>query len=73
VSIITYVEGILSSEISGSHDYGYEDDMTVIIVVLGDLLVRVLAIGTKVCGLRPDRWRWIFKVDKNPQHTFLRE
>jgi hypothetical protein len=32
----------------------------------------VLATGPKVRGFDPDRGRWIFKGDKNPEHHFLR-
>jgi hypothetical protein len=39
---------------------------------LGGLVVSVLATGPKVRGFDPDRWRWIFKGDKNPEHHFLR-
>jgi hypothetical protein len=41
-------------------------------VVLGDIMVIVLAIVPKVRGFKPDRGRWIFKGDKNPQHAFFR-
>jgi hypothetical protein len=41
-------------------------------VVLGGLVVGVLATGPKVRGFDPDRGRWIFKGDKNPEHHFLR-
>jgi hypothetical protein len=40
------------------------------IVALGGLVVRVLATGPKVRGFDPDRGRWIFKGDKNPEHNF---
>jgi hypothetical protein len=33
-------------------------------VVLDGLVVSVLAIGPKVCGLKPSRGRWTFKDDK---------
>jgi hypothetical protein len=33
---------------------------------LGGVVVIVLVIGPKVRGLKPDRGRWTFKVDKNP-------
>jgi hypothetical protein len=36
------------------------------------LVVSVLATGPKVRGFDPDRGRWIFKGDKNPEHHFLR-
>jgi hypothetical protein len=42
------------------------------LVVLGGLVVSVLATGSKVSGLRPDRGQWIFKGDKDPQYAFLR-
>jgi hypothetical protein len=42
------------------------------IVTLGGLVVSVLATGPKVRGFDPDRVRWIFKGDKNPEHNFLR-
>jgi hypothetical protein len=42
------------------------------IVDLGGLVVSVLATGPKVRGFDPDRGRWIFKGDKNPEHNFLR-
>jgi hypothetical protein len=32
----------------------------------------VLATGPKVRGFDPDRGRWIFKGDENPEHHFLR-
>jgi hypothetical protein len=35
-------------------------------------LDSVLATGPKVRGFDPDRGRWIFKGDKNPEHHFLR-
>jgi hypothetical protein len=38
-------------------------------VDLGGLVVSVLATGPKVRD--PDRGRWIFKGDKNPEHNFL--
>jgi hypothetical protein len=38
---------------------------------LGGLVVSVLATGPKVRGCDPDRGRWIFKGDKNPEHDFL--
>jgi hypothetical protein len=41
-------------------------------VDLGGLVVSVLATGPKVRGIDPDRGRWIFKGDKNPEHHFLR-
>jgi hypothetical protein len=41
-------------------------------VFLGSLEVSVLAIGPNVRGFKPGQGRWIFKVDKNPQHAFLR-
>jgi hypothetical protein len=41
-------------------------------VALGGLVVSVLATGSKVRGFDPDRGRWIFKGDKNPEHHFLR-
>jgi hypothetical protein len=41
-------------------------------VDLGELVVSVLATGPKVRGFDPDRGRWIFKGDKNPEHHFLR-
>jgi hypothetical protein len=37
------------------------------IVDLGGLVVSVLATGPKVRGFDPDRGRWIFKDDKNPE------
>jgi hypothetical protein len=36
------------------------------------LVISVLATGPKVRGFDPDRGRWIFKGDKNPEHRFLR-
>jgi hypothetical protein len=36
-------------------------------VVLVGLVVSVLATGPKVRGFDPDRGRWIFKGDKNPE------
>jgi hypothetical protein len=38
---------------------------------LGGVVVSVLANGTKGCGFKTRPRRWIFKGDKNPQHTFL--
>ena len=32
----------------------------------------MLAFGTQVRGLKPDKSRWIFRGEKNPQHAFLR-
>jgi hypothetical protein len=37
----------------------------------GGVVVSVLAAEPKGCGFKTRRRRWIFKVDKNPQHTFL--
>jgi hypothetical protein len=42
-------------------------------VTLGGLVVSVLATWPKVRGFDPDRGRWIFKGDKNPEHNFLRK
>jgi hypothetical protein len=42
-------------------------------VDLVGLMVSVLATGPKVRGFDPDRGRWIFKGDKNPEHNFLRK
>jgi hypothetical protein len=39
---------------------------------LGGLVVSVLATGPKVRGFDPDRGRWIFKGDKNPELHFFR-
>jgi hypothetical protein len=51
-------------------------DLNIIIHVLcvdiGGLVVSVLATGPKVRGFDPNRGRWIFKGDKNPEHHFLR-
>jgi hypothetical protein len=41
-------------------------------IALGGLVVSVLATGPKDRGFDPDRGRWIFKGDKNPEHHFLR-
>jgi hypothetical protein len=41
-------------------------------VALGELVVSVLATGTKVRGFDPDQGRWIFKGDNNPEPHFLR-
>jgi hypothetical protein len=38
-------------------------------VDLGGLVVSVLATGSKVRGFDPDRGRWIFKGDKNPENS----
>jgi hypothetical protein len=38
---------------------------------LGGVVISVLATGSKGCGFKTRPWRWIFKGDKNPQHTFL--
>jgi hypothetical protein len=35
------------------------------LVILSGLVVIVLAIVPKVCGLKPGRGRWIFMIDKN--------
>jgi hypothetical protein len=35
-------------------------------------VVSMLATGPKVRGFDPDRGRWIFNGDKNPEHHFLR-
>jgi hypothetical protein len=45
---------------------------TIQFVALGGLVVSVLATGPKIRGFDPDRGRWIFKGDKNPEHYFLR-
>jgi hypothetical protein len=37
---------------------------------LGGVVVSVLATGPKGCGFKTRLRRWIFKGDKNPQHTF---
>jgi hypothetical protein len=50
----------------------YKDISSVLYVGLGGLVVSVLATGPKVRGFDPDRGRWIFKGDKNPEHHFLR-
>jgi hypothetical protein len=34
-------------------------------------LIVDIATGPKVRGFDPDRGRWIFKGDKNPEHHFL--
>jgi hypothetical protein len=38
---------------------------------LGGVVVSVLATGPKGYGFKTRTRRWIFKGDKNPQHTFL--
>jgi hypothetical protein len=38
---------------------------------LSGVVVSVLATGPKGCWFKTRPRRWIFKVDKNPQHTFL--
>jgi hypothetical protein len=38
---------------------------------LGGVVVSVLATRPKVCGFKTQPRLWIFKGDKNPQHTFL--
>jgi hypothetical protein len=38
---------------------------------LGGVVVSVLATGPKGFGFKTRPRRWIFKDDKNPQHTFL--
>jgi hypothetical protein len=38
---------------------------------LGGVVVSVLTTGPKGCGFKTRPRRWIFKGDKNPQHTFL--
>ena len=35
----------------------------------GGLVDSMLASGTKVCGFKPGRSRWIFTGRKNPQHA----
>ena len=35
-------------------------------------MVSVLDTGPKFRGFDPDRGRWTFKGDKNPEHNFLR-
>jgi hypothetical protein len=42
-------------------------------VVLGDLVVIVLVIGSKFLGFKPGLGRWIFKGDKNSVHAFFSE
>jgi hypothetical protein len=37
-----------------------------------DLVVIVLAIGSKVRGFKLGLGRWLFKVDENPYHDFHR-
>jgi hypothetical protein len=37
----------------------------------GAVVVSMLTAGPKGCGFKTRPRRWIFKVDKNPQHTFL--
>jgi hypothetical protein len=51
---------------------GKSHQVHVLNVDLGGLVVSVLATGPKVRGFDPDRGRWIFKGDKNPEHHFLR-
>jgi hypothetical protein len=46
-------------------------DTTGYLVDLGGLVVSVLATGPKVRGFDPDRGRWVFKGDKNPEHHFF--
>jgi hypothetical protein len=38
---------------------------------LSGVVVSVLATGPKGCRFKTRPRRWIFKGDKNPQHTFL--
>jgi hypothetical protein len=38
---------------------------------LGGVVVSVLATGPKGCRFKTPPRRWVFKGDKNPQHTFL--
>jgi hypothetical protein len=38
---------------------------------IGGVVVSVLATGPKGCVFKTRPRRWIFKGDKNPQHTFL--
>jgi hypothetical protein len=52
--------------------FSFKDVISSIHVDLGGLVVSVLATGPKVRGFDPDRGRWIFKGDKNPEH-FLSE
>jgi hypothetical protein len=40
---------------------------------LSGLVVSVLATDPKVRGFDPDRGRWIFKGDKNPEHHFRKQ
>jgi hypothetical protein len=37
---------------------------------LGGVVVSMLATGPKGCGFKTRPRRWMFKGDKNPQHTF---
>jgi hypothetical protein len=46
--------------------------LQIFLQILGGLVFSVLATGPKVRGFDPDRGRWIFKGDKNPEHRFLR-
>jgi hypothetical protein len=45
---------------------------SLVCIMVGGLVVSVLSTGPKVRGFDPDRGRWIFKDDKNPEHHFLR-
>jgi hypothetical protein len=38
---------------------------------VGGVVVSVLATGPRGCGFKTRPRRWVFKGDKNPQHTFL--
>jgi hypothetical protein len=78
VAILSYNPGICLQELGKimnkktQNDGKYLARVCMGTVDLGGLVVSVLAIGPKVRGFDPDRGRWIFKGDKNPEHHFLR-
>jgi hypothetical protein len=62
---------------SESHTYSIQSFWNIYVALnyklcrFGGVVVSVLATGPKGCGFKTRlRW-WIFKGDKNPQHTFL--
>jgi hypothetical protein len=60
-SVDSYLKGYWALNLSLENIFGR----------LGGVVVSVLATGPKGCGFKTRARRWIFKGDKNPQHTFL--
>jgi hypothetical protein len=58
-----------TSQASASRDFSPADVHN---VDLGGLVVSVFATGPKVRGFDPDRGRWTYEGDRNPEHHFLR-